>query len=183
YTSGESRGIYRLRLDPATGALTPDGEPTESVSPSFLAWSPDGRRLFAVNETGDARTDPPGGVSAFKVDAKTGALTLVNRVSSEGAAPCHLTVTKDGRHVLVANYWGGNVAVFAVDANGRLGPRTALVQHEGATPTPRDPGPHAHAVVFDPAERYVIVADLGLDKLFAYPFDAQKGTLGPEPET
>jgi 6-phosphogluconolactonase len=180
YTSGASKGIYRLDLDPKTGALTPAGEPAETVSPSFLAFHPSGRFLYAVNETGDARSDPPGGVSAFAIDGKTGALTFLNRQTSGGAAPCHLWVDSRGRYLLVANYWGGNVEVLPLEADGRLGAPGQLMQHEGRGPhAERQDGPHAHSVKLDPSETLALVGDLGLDMLVAYRFDAAKGTLTP----
>jgi 6-phosphogluconolactonase len=180
YTSGESKGIYRLVLDLANGALTPEGEPTDTVNPSFLALHPGGRFLYAVNETGDARRDPSGGVSAFAVDRKTGALTFLNRQPSGGPAPCHLTLDKAGRHLLVANYWDGSVSVFPVGADGRLGTATARVQHEGKGPNAeRQDGPHAHSVNLDGAGRFAFVADLGTDRLAVYRYDDAKGTLAP----
>src|SRR5262245_49454485 len=124
YTSGESKGIYRLRLDLASGGLSLEGEPTQTVNPSFLAFHPSGRFLYAVNETGDARRDASGGVSAFAIDAKTGSLTLLNRQPSGGPAPCHLSVDKAGRHLLVANYWDGSVSVLPIGSDGRLGAAT-----------------------------------------------------------
>ena len=181
YTDGESKGIYRLLLDPATGKVTPDGPPTETVSPSFLALSQHGTRLFAVNETGDSPTDPAGGVTSFSVDPATGALAVLSRTSSSGPAPCHLSLDKGDRHVLVANYWGGSVAVFPVQPDGRLGAATSFVRHTGENPTPRDPGPHAHAIHVDPKNRWALVTDLGLDKVFVYPYDAERGALGPDP--
>jgi 6-phosphogluconolactonase len=177
YTSGDSKGIYRLELDLSTGALTPVGEPAETANPSFLAFHPGGRFLYAVNETGDAKAGKSGGVSAFAIDPATGALTLLNQQSSGGADPCHLSLDTAGKHVLVANYSGGNAAVLPIQADGRLGAATALVQHEGTNPTPRDAGPHAHAVHLSLDNRFAFVADLGLDKLMAYRFDAAKGTL------
>jgi len=181
YTDGAGKGIYRLLLDPATGQVTPDGPPTETVSPSFLALSQDGTRLFAVNETGESATDLAGGVTSLSVDPATGALAVLGRVSSSGPAPCHLSLDKGDRHVLVANYWGGSVAVFPVQPDGRLGEATAFVRHTGLNPTPRDPGPHAHAILTDPSNRWALVADLGLDKVFVYPYDAGRGALGPVP--
>ncbi len=178
YTAGESRGIYRLRLDLTTGALATEGEPTKAVDPSFLALSPDASRLFAVSETGDSRSAAPGQVSAFAADPATGALRFLNQQSSGGPAPSHVSVDAEGRHVLVANYWGGSVSVFPVAADGRLGPATAFVQHEEANAMPgNDALPHAHSIDLDTANRYAIVADLGLDKLFTYRFDAARGTL------
>jgi 6-phosphogluconolactonase len=180
YTQGESKGIYRLRLDLATGALSAEGEPTETVSPSFLALHPSGRFLYAVNETGDARSDPPGGVSAFAVDPQSGALTLLNRQESGGPAPCHLSLDREGKHLLVANYWGGSVAVFPVGDDGRLGAASTLVLHTGGTQAPgRDPGPHAHAVHLDRDGRFALVADLGRDEVLVYRFDGVEGTLMP----
>jgi 6-phosphogluconolactonase len=178
YTSGESKGIYRLRLDLATGGLSPEGDPTETVNPSFLAFHPSGRFLYAVNETGDARRDPSGGVSAFAIDAKTGSLTFLNRQPSGGPAPCHLSVDKAGRHVLVANYWDGSVSVLPIGTDGRLGAATARIQHEGHGPNAeRQEGPHAHSVHLDADNRFALVADLGSDRVAVYRFDAQKGTL------
>ena len=178
-SSGESKGIYRLRLDPATAAVKPEGEPTESVSPSFLAMSRDGTRLFAVNETGDSATDPAGGVSSYAVDPATGALKLLGRSSSAGPAPCHLSLDRDEKHVLVANYWGGSVAVFPIQADGSLGGATSFVRHQGASA--RDSGPHAHAIQVDPSNRFALVADLGLDTLFVYTYDGARGVLGGDP--
>jgi len=181
YTGGESKGIYRMLLDPATGKVTPDGPPTETVSPSFLLFSQDGARLFAVNETGESATDPAGGVTSFSVDPATGALAALGRVSSGGPAPCYLSLDNGDKHLLVANYWGGSVAVFPVRPDGRLGEASSFVRHTGENPTPRDPGPHAHAIHVDPTNRWALVTDLGLDKVFVYRYDAERGLLGPDP--
>ncbi|MEX2099949.1 MAG: lactonase family protein, partial [Acidimicrobiia bacterium] len=178
YTSGESKGIYRFHLDPATGALSPAGDPTEAVNPSFLAFHPSRRFLYAVNETGDAPKDPSGAVSAFAIDPATGGLTFLNQQPSGGPAPCHLTIDKEGRHALVANYWGATVAVLPIQADGRLGPATTVVRHEGRSVNPeRQAEPHPHSINLDPANRFAFVADLGLDKLAAYRFDGKKGLL------
>ena len=180
YTTGASKGIYRLELDLRSGALTPVGEPAATVSPSFLAFHPSGRFLYAVNETGDARTDPPGGVSAFAIDARTGALTFLNRQSSGGAAPCHLWLDKEGRHLLVANYYGGNVEVLPVEADGTLGAPGQVMQHEGhGANAERQEGPHVHSVKLDSTGTLALVADLGLDMLVAYRYDAAQGKLTP----
>ena len=180
YTSGESKGIYRLRLDLATGALAPAGDPTETVNPSFLAFHPSRRFLYAVNETGDAPTDKSGAVSAFAIDPGTGGLTFLNQQPSGGAAPCHVTIDKEGRHALVANYWGGTVEVLPIQADGRLGPPSAVVSHQGRRASPGRPAEsHPHSMNLDAANRFVFVADLGLDEVVAYRFDGKKGLLAP----
>jgi 6-phosphogluconolactonase len=181
YTGGTSasKGIYPLRLDLATGALTEAGPPAESVSPSFLALHPSGRFLYAVNETGGSAKEE-GGVSAFAIDARTGGLSFLNQQSSRGGAPCHLALDAKGRHVLVANYGGGSVAVLPVQSGGRLDAATTFVQHQGHSVDPgRQKGPHAHWVDLDTANRYAFVADLGLDQVLVYKYDAAKGGLTP----
>jgi 6-phosphogluconolactonase len=175
YTSGPGQGIYRLSLDLATGALTADGPPTEADNPSFLAWSPDGSRLFAVEETGEVRTATSGFVRSFAVDRATGALAPLGRQPSGGAGPCHVSASRDGRHVFVANYAGGSVSAFPVGADGRIGAASAFVQHPAAAD---GAVPHAHSVDLDPAGTRLVVADLGLDTVFAYPFDRATGALG-----
>jgi 6-phosphogluconolactonase len=181
YTGGTSasKGIYPMRLDLATGVLTEAGTPAESVSPSFLALHPSGRFLYAVNETGGSAKEA-GGVSAFAIDARTGGLTFLNRQSSRGGSPCHLALDAKGRHVLVANYGGGSVAVLPVQESGRLDGATTFVQHEGQSADPgRQKGPHAHWVDLDKANRFALVADLGLDQVLVYRFDPAKGGLTP----
>jgi 6-phosphogluconolactonase len=180
YTGGTSasKGIYPMKLDLATGALTAAGAPAESVSPSFLALHPSGRFLYAVNETGSGKEE--GGVSAFAIDGRTGALSFLNQQSSRGGSPCHLSLDAKGRHVLVANYGGGSVAVLPVQSSGRLDAATTFVQHQGQSVDPgRQKGPHAHWIDLDAANRHAFVADLGLDQVLVYKYDAAKGSLTP----
>jgi 6-phosphogluconolactonase len=177
---GGSQGIYRCELDLATGALTPPALVAEAVNPSFLAFHPNGKNLYAVGEVSTLNGQRTGGVSAFAIDAETGKLTHLNQQPSRGAGPCHVTVDRTGKAVLVANYGGGSAAVLPVQDAGRLGAATAFVQHEGKGPNPkRQEGPHAHSVNLDAANRFAVVADLGLDKLLVYRFDPAKGTITP----
>jgi 6-phosphogluconolactonase len=179
YTGGKSKGIYRLELDAAAGKL---GEPklaAESNSPSFLAIHPRGKFLYAVNE-GSVKGKKGGGVSAFAIDRKTGGLTLLNQESSVGAGPCHLIVDAAGKHVLVANYGGGSALVLPIAADGSLQGASSFVQHEGKSVNPkRQEAPHAHSINLDKAGRFAFVADLGLDKVLIYRYDAARGTLTP----
>jgi 6-phosphogluconolactonase len=183
YTRGtESKGIYHYTLDLASGQLTPAGEPAAAVNPSFLAFHPNGRFLYAVGEISDfEKVDKgAGAVSAFAIDRKTGALTLLNQQSSKGSGPCHLAVDKDGKNVLVANYGGGSVAVLPLEEDGRLKPASTFLQHLGSSVNPkRQAGPHAHSINLDRANRFAFVADLGLDKVFVYRFEPKRGELLP----
>ena len=116
----------------------------------------------------------------FAIDRATGRLDLLQQVSSLGRDPAHLSLDKTGRHLLVANYSGGSVAVFPIGKDGRLGPRSAFVQHAGSSANPeRQEGPHAHAIQAANDNRFILVADLGLDKLLIYRFDGKAGSLTP----
>ena len=183
YTSGASKGIYRFHLDPATGALSPAGEPTETVSPSFLAFHPSRRFLYAVNETGDSPTDKSGAVSAFAIDPATGGLTFLNQQPSGGAAPCHVTIDREGRHAFIANYWGGTVEVLPIQEDGRLGPATSVIRHQDRGAKPGGVDPHPHSTTLDAANRFAFVADLGLDEVVAYRLDAKRGLASHEAGT
>lgn len=178
YTGTGSKGIHVFQMDMATGALAPASEGPETPSPSFLAIHPNHRFLYAVNEIGNFGGEKAGGVSAFSLDPKTGALTLLNQQSSRGPGPCYIAVDRQGKNALVANYGGGSVAVLPIQKDGRLGEATAFIQHEGSgADKQRQEGPHAHSINLDPANRYAFAADLGLDKILIYRFDPAKGTL------
>jgi 6-phosphogluconolactonase len=174
----DSKGIYAYNFEPATATITPIGLAAATTSPSFLAVHPNRRFLYAVNEVGNYKGQKSGAVSAFSIDHATGKLTLLNQVASGGADPCYITVDKTGKYVLVANYTGGSIAAFPVLADGRLGERSAFVQHVGhGTDPERQEGPHAHSIDLSPDDRFAVVDDLGLDQSLVYKFDNTKGTL------
>jgi len=180
YTETKSKGIYAYRFNPATGQLSSLGLAAESVNPSFLAIDPSRRFLYAVNEISKYEGRSSGGVSAFAIDPGNGKLTFLNEVSSLGAGPCHVTVDNTGRYVLVANYEGGSLAAFPILKDGRLGDASSFVQHKGASINPqRQEGPHAHSIYLSPDNRFALSADLGLDQVLVYRFDAEHGTLAP----
>jgi 6-phosphogluconolactonase len=136
--------------------------------------------LYAVNELREFEGAPTGAVSAFSVEPGSGRLRFLNRKPSHGTDPCHLTVDKAGRNVLVANYTSGSVCVLPIREDGSLAEATDVIQHQGSSSDPvRQSGPHAHAVTLDDTGRYAFVPDLGLDKLMIYRFDAKWGKLEP----
>jgi 6-phosphogluconolactonase len=179
YTGGStgSEGIYALQFDDATGSLTPRGLAAATPSPSFLIASADRRVVFAVNELDNYEGAASGSVTSFAVDSAAAKLTPIGTQSSRGAHPCHLELDKTGRFLAVANYTGGNYSLFPIDADGRLEPAVAVVAGQGRGPTSRQLGPHGHAVTFDPANRFLIATDLGIDRVLVYRFDSAAGTL------
>ena len=178
YTGAKSKGIYVSRLDLSTGTLSTPVLAAESANPSFLAVHPTRDFLYAVNEIGTYDGKPTGSVSAFAVNRETGMLSAVNRQSSMGGGPAHLTVDHGGRNVLVANYGGGSVAVLPIGPDGALKPASAFIQHTGSSVNPeRQRQPYAHSVNVDASDRFAYVTDLGIDKVMIYRLDASKGTL------
>ena len=180
YTRQKSKGIYALQFNMKTGEVVSRRLAAETESPSFLAIHQNNRFLYAVNEVGSFKGASGGGVSAFSIDRQMGRLTALNDQWSGGGGPCHLVVDKTGKHVLVANYGGGSVSVLPIRSDGSLGKATAFVQHEGSSVNPRrQQGPHAHSINLDPDNRFAAVADLGMDKVMIYKFDAVAGSLTP----
>lgn len=160
-TGGRGAGVTVCAQDPATGVLTPLGEPTETPSPSFLAAHPDGRTLYAVNEL-----EPHGTLSSFAI-SPDGALTPSATVASGGSAPCHVAVDPTGRFVLTANYGDGRVSIHPLDENGVAAAPTAVIELHGDGPDrDRQSGPHAHQIAFD--GETLLVCDLGSDRVWRH---------------
>jgi 6-phosphogluconolactonase len=168
-TGGGGAGILAYRFNPSTGDIASIGHVAATANPTFLAVHPNGRVLYAVNETAE------GGVSAFSIDAASGALKLMNRVSSHGDGPCHVSVDAAGKWVFTANYSSGTVAAFPVHSDGSLGEATASFRQSKAAYTKPEPDGRAHSMTLSPDNRFVVVADLGLDRVYSYRVDAATG--------
>jgi 6-phosphogluconolactonase len=184
YTTSGSQGIYVAELDRATGKLTNLHVAARTLNPSFLAIHPSSQRLYAVNEVQDVGAAPgqrgTGSVTGFRIDPMTGALSVINSQPTGGAGPCHVCVDRSGRNVLAANYGGGSIVCFPLNDDGSLRAASAFVQHQGHSINPkRQAGPHAHSVNVSPDNRFVFAADLGLDRILIYQFDAATGALAP----
>jgi 6-phosphogluconolactonase len=171
-----SKGIYVFRYDANSGKLTSLGVAAETPDPSWVAIHPNGKYLYAVNEAGKNSM-----VSSFSIGASVGKLTLLNQMPALGEDPCYFSFDKTGRYLFVANYTSGNVVVFPIGADGKLGVATANVRDEGklGPNKERQDGPHAHWVQASSDNRFVFVADLGLDRILVYLFNSAKGTLTP----
>jgi 6-phosphogluconolactonase len=179
YTAGgRPDGIHLIRMDRRSGKLRRVGSVNAGANPSFLAIHPNGRVLYAVNEVEKYNGRTTGAVSAFAIASDTGALTRRNEQPSEGGAPCFVSVDRSGRVVLVANYVGGNVALLPIQADGALAPATHVEQHRGTGPNvARQEAAHAHCIVADPSNRFVLAADLGVDRVFVYRLDLDGKSL------
>ncbi len=175
---GKGKGIYIYRMDQMSGVMELVGKTTGVTNPSYLAFDPAQRFLYAVNELKTYENQPTGTVSAFAVDPKTGRLEFLNKRLTHGTDPCHVHVDKKRKYVFVANFMSGSVCVLPVLADGSLGEASDFIQHQGSGIDPaRQKGPHAHSVTLDKVGRFAFVPDLGLDKLMVYRFDPKRGML------
>src|SRR4051812_7966587 len=187
---GNGRGIHLFQVDRGTGAMKSAGVHEMGTSPSNLALNAAGTRLYSANETDRVGEPKEGTVSAFAVNRIDGKLKLLNTVRSGGAGPTFVSVHPSGRFLLVANYFGGSVAVLPILGDGRLDPASDVKNDAGKVgPTKAANAPpgsfafsghdrtHAHMIQADPSGRFVLHVDLGLDKIFVWKFDDKKGML------
>jgi 6-phosphogluconolactonase (cycloisomerase 2 family) len=185
-SKGRGGGIYLFDADTQSGYLTQRNVFKDESNPSWFAIDRTRTHLYAVNETEE------GGVSAYSIDGSSGQLDLLNRASSGGAGPAHLSLHPNGKHVLVANYAGGSVAVLPIIEDGKVGDPIDVHKHSGtvgpvnAANAPKGSfaisghdKPHAHMIEADPLGHFVLTADLGLDEIFIYKFDLVTGKMTP----
>jgi 6-phosphogluconolactonase len=177
YTDTAAKGIYALKWDAAAKKFISLGLQAEVANPSFVAVSPSHKFLYAITERA-ARRDSTGSVSSYAIEPSTGALKLINSVPAHGNTSAHLVVDATGKWLLVANYGSGSVAAFALNADGSIGEMSDFKQHSGASVNPhRQMGPHPHEAVMSPDNRFLLIPDLGLDKVFVYALDGATGKL------
>ncbi len=180
YTTRGSEGIYTFRFDTEKGTLTPAGEAKKLENPSFLAISPNRQFVYAVEETANGK------VSALRFEENTGQLSLLNSQVVNGDYPCHITIDKTGKWVIVGNYGSGNFSIFPVQADGSLGKATQTIQHAGKSiNTARQEAPHVHSINIGKNNKNIFVVDLGTDKIMSYQLDGKTGkiTVGNPPFT
>jgi 6-phosphogluconolactonase len=170
YIGTSGKGIYLADFDTKSGKLSAPAMVYDTAAPSYLTI--DGHFLYAVNEVKE------GTVSAFSIDHSSGKLSLLNTMSVKSAGPCYIAIDKGGHSAITANYSGGSITVLPIAGDGKLGEATAFIQNKGSGPNrDRQTGPHPHWVGFIPASKLALIADLGLDEVAIYNFDAKKGKL------
>lgn len=179
FEPGDKGAIHAYTFDPTAGALKPLAHTGGVEHPFYLALAPDHKTLYSIHAKAFGGKENEH-VAAFRLDGRTGKLSLLNRVSSEGTASCYLDVDRTGKAVLVANYTSGSVASLPVKADGSLGDKAAFFQHKGASVNPqRQKEPHAHCIVVSPDNKYAYAADLGTDQVLCYRLDPATAKLTP----
>jgi 6-phosphogluconolactonase len=181
YTNTDSRGIYVVRLNSDTGALSTPELVAELSNPEFLALHPNGHVVYVLTQVRAPDGKNSGAVASFQVDRDTGKLTPLNTESTGRGSLCHLAVDATGRMVIAASYGGAYVVAFPILENGRVGPHTSLISHAGplGPNSARQDAPHAHSVTLSPDNRFAFVADLGMDRVLTYRLDHDRATITP----
>lgn len=178
YLHGKGEGIYRCSIDTESGKFERPVLVAKTVNPSFVAFSPDKKNLYAVNELKQFEGNPTGALSSFSVDTSSGGLRFLNTLPTGGTDPCHVAVDDTGGLVFVANFMSGSVALYKTTAEGSIEGPKDFVQHHGSSLDPqRQGGPHAHAVIYDAATKLLYVPDLGKDSVVVYRVDSATGRL------
>lgn len=185
-------GVYRVQVDAKSGELSGKTLVSNLPNPAQLVVDAKGRTLYVASEVADFNGTKHGGIVAYRINPQDGNLEPLNQVDSQGAGPVYLSLTPDGRHLLVANYISGSVAVFPVDSEGKLGAASSVQQDEGPAGAGKPAaavegsfaisdhnGPHAHMIASDPSGKFVFSTDLGLDRIYQWRFDGSTGKLTP----
>lgn len=180
YTKGSSKGIYAYRFQSETGEITPLGLVAETPNPTYLALSANHQFLYAVNEVANYQNTHSGLISGFAINHLDGKLKPVNQVASAGSGPCHLAVDHTGSALFVANYGSGSAASFHLSRTGEIGAPVSQFQYSGhSVDKERQEGAHSHCTTVSPDNRYVLVNDLGLDRIMVYRLDPATAKLTP----
>jgi 6-phosphogluconolactonase len=180
HRSGPGIGFSLARFNTDTGELTKPQFLLEAPAPAFYVFDSTNKHLYVSNSIDTFEGKPEGTISSYSVDAKTGALKLLNSKLAGGADPSFISLDKTEKFAFVANYRGGNISAHAVLPDGSFGERTAFVQHTGSSVHPqRQTRPYAHSIINDPSNRFLLVPDLGVDKVFIYKFDEKTGAITP----
>jgi 6-phosphogluconolactonase len=187
WIGGYGPGIYASRLEP-NGALAKPQLVAEQTNPSFFALHPTLDVMYVVSETTRNDAKSPASLVSYAFDrtgysqGKSPKLTRMQSEKVNGDVPCHIAIDKDGKWGVVSNYTSGSVSLFPLGPDGSLQKECHTVQHQGSGPDPgRQKEAHAHCAAFDPSNRWVLVADLGIDRVMVYQIDAATRTLVPGP--
>ena len=165
YTNeAKTNGIHVYKFNAETGGFEERSKTLNVNNPSFLVVSKDKKNVYAVSEGGQGK-----GISAFAFDNASGKLTFLNSTSAGGNGPCYINVDDKKQTVFTGNYGGGSLSATRVNPDGSLSDDIQIIQHEGSSVNKsRQDKPHVHAVVLSPDNRYLLVPDLGTDKVNVY---------------
>ena len=185
FQGARGKGITIFAFDETSGQLTRLSEKGGIDNPTYVTVHEGNRCLYANSEVFGWNE---GTVSAYRLDPRTGSLLYLNKQPALGSILAHNSLDRTGRFLFVANYSvyaepddslpDQSVVVMPIREDGGLGSAVCSRSHSGSGPNAtRQERSHAHCVLASPDNRHVLVADLGIDKLVVYRFDAASGVL------
>jgi 6-phosphogluconolactonase len=177
-----SHSIYLCELDPVKETIVLLDSFAGAKGGSYLDLSPEGLYLYAINQEKWSEDSQHNTVTSFAIEPVSLGLKLINSQSSEGSGICHIHCSALGNYIFAANYGSGHATALPVNGNGEIAQASSVVIGEGSGPVERrQQGPHAHQVMLDPGQNFLLVPDLGTDNVFIYAFDSNSGVLTPNP--
>lgn len=180
YSQSSDEGIFYAEFDWKNSKLEIINSTTGISNPSFLSIDPKGNFLYSVSEVNDFNEESSGGIFAFKINQKDGALTKIDSIESGGAHPCHLSIHPSGNFLYVANYSGGNISSAQISSSGGFLPGIKTMQHLGSGPDKsRQEKAHAHSANLSSDGNFLYACDLGIDQVVAYSINPSNGQLKP----
>ena len=175
HVDGNAKGVYKIQVNETTGEIKEKKLITELINPSFLTYSPNKKYLYIVSELAHA-DEPTGFIYAYKIEQDS--LTFINQLPTDGQAPCHVSIDQNGQFAFVANYVGGVIKMYRINAKGAL---VAIdkQQVEGSSTHPQQDSPHLHSVIIAPDNKMAVAPDKGTDKIWLFKIDHENGKLVP----
>ena len=160
---------FRFENGQLTPASTPFVISREGAGPRHIAFHPDGRHAWVVNELDST-------VTAYGYDAANGSLTPQQVLSSlpdtytGDSRASEIEVDRTGRFVYASNRGSDSISVFGIDAS------TGHLRFLNAVPTQ---GKTPRFMTSTPDGRFMYVLNEDSDTIVAFSVDAQSGSLAP----
>lgn len=183
YAELDGPGVYVYAFEEESGKLERLDQVSGLKNPTFLNVDASGLKLYVIHEGTDAQGGKTGEIVSFRIDPVQGTLQEINRGIALNNSTCHIQRDATNQFLIVTSYHGGNVGLVALEQDGVVGKALHSVQHEGSGPHPNQDKPHPHSVFFSPDQKYMLVSDLGIDRIRSYKLDAASKTLQFHAET
>lgn len=183
YAESSGHGIYTCKLNPSNGSIELIHSVDGLSNPTFLDVDESGLKLYALLEAVDSEGSRCGAAAAYSIEAETGRLTLLNQEMTVPAPTCHITLDRSRRCLMVASYHGGMIGLSPLLEDGTIGVTAEIHQHQGSSVLPVQDRPRPHSIFLDPANRFAVVSDLGMDRIITYKLEPSQLKLLPQGET
>jgi 6-phosphogluconolactonase len=175
FTKPGDKGLSIYKMNGSTGNLSLISEWDAGPSPSYFCISRQHNLIYAINEVSEFLDSPGGGLTTLKYNDETGIIEKIKNITVPNGGPCYISLSPDGKYLLIANYGGGSVVIVKLDGNGIPAGISDFISYNKGD----EKVSHPHMISFDPAGKNVYVTDLGLDRVMIYNFDNLSGQLKP----